>query len=51
MMTNSLPRKSAPRPSERPQSRDRNVYDCDGEYEFLVVEHWTPPEADTIRPR
>jgi hypothetical protein len=38
-----------PRPSqlsEQPQPRRRNVYDCDGEYEFLVAQHWTAPETD-----
>jgi hypothetical protein len=27
--------------SEQPQPRHRNVYDCDGEYEFPTVQHWT----------
>ena len=26
-------------------ARHRNVYDCDGEYEFPVVRHWIAAEA------
>jgi hypothetical protein len=32
-------------PSEQSQPRRRNVYDCDGEYEFPVVRHWIAAEA------
>jgi len=43
-VTKSPTRESLPHPSEQSQRR-RNVYDCDGEYEFPVERHWTPAEA------
>ena len=42
-MTKSLTRES-PQLNEQPQPH-RNIYDYDGEYEFPIVEHWTPPQA------
>ena len=47
-MTKSSTRESPPQRSEQPQSRRRNAYDYDGEYEFAVVRHWTAPETITI---
>jgi hypothetical protein len=44
-MTKSPTRESLPQRSERPQPRNRNAYDCNGEYEFPVARHWTTPEA------
>jgi hypothetical protein len=44
-MTKSPTRESTPQRSERPQPRHRNVYDCDGEYEFAIARHWTAPEV------
>jgi len=44
-MTKSPPRESPPQRSEQPQTRHRNVYDCDGEYEFAIARHWIAPEA------
>jgi hypothetical protein len=48
-MRNEHSGKDPPRPpqsSEQPQPRRRNVYDYDGEYEFLLAQHWTAPEKD-----
>jgi hypothetical protein len=44
-MTKSLTRESAPQLNEEPQPRHRNIYDYDGEYEFPVVQHWSPPRV------
>ena len=44
-MKKILTRESPPQPSEQPQPRRRNVYDCDGEYEFAIARHWIAPEA------
>ena len=44
-VTKSPTRESHPHRSEQSQPRHRNVYDCDGEYEFPVVRHWAPAEA------
>jgi len=44
-MTKSPARESPPERSEQPETRHRNVYDCDGEYEFAIVRHWIAPEA------
>jgi hypothetical protein len=30
-----------PQLNEQPQPPRRNIYDCDGEYEFPTVQHWT----------
>ena len=34
--------------SEQPQPRHRNVYDCDGEYEFAIARHWTAPQVTSF---
>jgi hypothetical protein len=47
-MTKSPTRVSPPQRSEQPQPRHRNVYDCEGEYEFLIVRHWTAPKATAL---
>ena len=44
-VTKSPTREPLPHRSEQSQPRHRNVYDCDGEYEFPVVRHWTPAGA------
>jgi len=44
-MTKSPTREAPPQPNEQSQPRHRNIYDYDGEYEFPVVQHWTPPLA------
>jgi Protein of unknown function (DUF3551) len=44
-MAKSPPRGSLPQRSEQQQPRHRNVYDCGGEYEFVIGRHWTAPEA------
>jgi hypothetical protein len=44
-MTKSPTRELAPQRSEQRQPRHRNVYDCDGEYEFAIAQHWIAPEA------
>jgi hypothetical protein len=44
-MTKSPTRGSPPQRSEEQQPRHRNVYDCDGEYEFVIGRHWTATEA------
>src|SRR5215831_16764431 len=36
--------------SDQPQSRRRNAYDYDGEYQFPTVQHWTAPVI-RARPR
>ena len=44
---------SPPQPNEQPQPRRRNIYDCDGEYEFPTAQHWTAPvirALSTLRP-
>jgi hypothetical protein len=46
-VTKSPTRESLPHPSEQSQSRHRNVYDYDGEYEFPTVQHWTAPVIRT----
>jgi hypothetical protein len=48
-MTKSLTRES-PQPNEQPQLRHRNIYDYDGEYEFPIVQHWTPPGVSASSP-
>jgi hypothetical protein len=35
-----------PQRSEQPQPRHRNVYDCDGEYEFTIARHWIAIEPE-----
>jgi len=45
-MANSSTRESPPQRSEQPQPR-RNVYEYDGEYEFLVARHWIARETLT----
>jgi len=40
-MKKNSTRESPPQPSEQPQPRHRNAYDCEGEYEFLFAQHWT----------
>ena len=35
-MKKNSTRESPPQPSEQPQPRHRNAYDCEGEYEFLL---------------
>ena len=47
IVTKSPTRESLPHPNEQP--RRRNVYDCDGEYEFHTVRHWTAPAAILVR--
>jgi hypothetical protein len=42
-VTKSPTRESLPHPSEQSQPRHRNVYDCDGEYEFAIAQHWVSP--------
>jgi hypothetical protein len=49
-MTKSQTRES-PTPNEEPPPRNRNVYDYDGEYEFLTVQHWTAPDVRGKPPR
>jgi hypothetical protein len=44
-MTKSPTRESPPQANEEPPPRHRNIYDCDGEYEFPTVQHWTPDFA------
>ena len=44
-MTKSPTRQSPPQVNEEPRPRHRNVYDYDGEYEFLTAQHWTAPDA------
>jgi len=44
-VTKSPTRESMPHPSEQSQPRRRNVYDCGGEYEFLIARHWVAAEA------
>lgn len=36
-MTKSPTRESPPQANEEPPPRHRNIYDCDGEYEFPTV--------------
>jgi hypothetical protein len=36
-MTKSPTRESPLQRSEQPQPRHRNVYDCDGKYEFVIA--------------
>ena len=36
-------------PNEQPQPRRRNIYDCDGEYEFPTAQHWTAPQALQVK--
>jgi hypothetical protein len=44
-MTKSSTRQSpTPQANEEQRPRHRNVYDYDGEYEFLTAQHWTAPE-------
>jgi hypothetical protein len=45
-MKKSPTRKSPPPPSEQPQPRHRNAYDCEDEYEFPLAQHWTASEAE-----
>ena len=45
-MKKNSTRESPSQPSEQPQRRHRNAYDCEGEYEFLFAQHWTASEAD-----
>ena len=47
-MTKSSTRESPPQRSEQPQSRRRNAYDYDGEYEFAIARHWIAPEATPL---
>jgi hypothetical protein len=47
-MTKSPTHVSPPQRSELTQPPHRNVYDCEGEYEFLIVRHWTAPEATPL---
>jgi hypothetical protein len=44
-MIKSPTRESPPKPNEQSQPQHRNIYDYDGEYEFPIVLHWTPPLA------
>jgi len=44
-VTKSPTRESLPHPSEQLQPRRRNVYDCNGEYEFPIARHWVSAEA------
>jgi len=44
-VTKSPTCESQPHPSEQSQPRRRNVYDCDGEYEFPVARHWIARET------
>ncbi len=44
-MTKLPTRESPPQRSEQAQPCHRNVYDCDGEYEFAIARHWIAPEA------
>jgi hypothetical protein len=48
IVTKSPTRESLPHPSEQPQPRHRNVYDCDGEYELPIARHWTAPAAVVV---
>jgi hypothetical protein len=43
-MNKSPPRESPTQANEEPQPRYRNVYDYDGEYEFLTAQHWSAPD-------
>ena len=38
-----------PHPSEQPQPRHLNAYDCEHEYEFPFARHWTASEAGKRR--
>lgn len=49
-MTKPSTGESPPQPNEQPQPRHRNIYDCDGEYEFPNVQHWTAKSFEQ-RPR
>jgi hypothetical protein len=42
---NSPERERPPKPNQQSQPRHRNIYDCDGEYEFPTVQHWTAPDV------
>ena len=42
-MSKSPTREPPSGPNEQPQQRHRNIYDCDGEYEFPTAQHWTAP--------
>jgi len=42
-MTKSATRQS-PTQKEHRRPRHRNVYDYEGEYEFLTAQHWTAPD-------
>jgi hypothetical protein len=48
-MTKASTRESPPQRSQQPQPR-RNIYDYDGEYEFIVARHWIAREALTNTP-
>jgi hypothetical protein len=49
-MTKSSTRQSpTPQANEEPRPRHRNVYDYDGEYEFLTAQHWTAPDEAARR--
>src|SRR5689334_24969480 len=47
-MTKSPTHDSPPLTNEELRQH-RNVYDCDGEYEFPTAQHWTAPEAQDSR--
>jgi hypothetical protein len=44
-MNKSPPRESPTQANEEPRPRHRNVYDYDGDYEFVTAQHWTAPDA------
>jgi hypothetical protein len=35
--------------NQEPRPRHRNVYDYDGEYEFVTAQHWTAPDEAARR--
>ena len=47
-MPKSPTRKLPPQPNEQPELRRRNIYDYDGEYEFVVARHWIAAEAKPV---
>jgi catechol 2,3-dioxygenase-like lactoylglutathione lyase family enzyme len=48
-LTKSPTRELPPQRGEQSQPHYRNLYDCDGEYEFPVARHWIAPESTALR--